>query len=47
MQVFGLPGHVTRNGRRASRLLDAETQISKPREDATQWRDGAAPCELG
>lgn len=25
MQVFGLPGHVTRNGDRASRLLDAQT----------------------
>ena len=25
MQVFGLPGHIIRNGRRASRLIDAET----------------------
>jgi hypothetical protein len=25
MQVFGLPGHLIRNGRAASRLLDAQT----------------------
>jgi hypothetical protein len=40
MQVFGLPGHIIRNGRAASRLLAAQPQISKPREDATPWRAG-------
>jgi hypothetical protein len=35
MQVFGLPRQITRNGRAASRLLDAKIPISKRREDAT------------
>ena len=34
MQVFGLPGHVIRNGRAASRLLDA-----KPHDEAARRRD--------
>jgi transposase InsO family protein len=38
MQVFGLPAHVTRNSRRASRLLDAET----PNIEAARRRDGVA-----
>ena len=40
MQVFGLPGHIIRTSRAASRLLGAKTPISKPREDATRWHDG-------
>ena len=38
MQVFGLPGHVIRNGRAATRLLDA-----KPHEEAARRRDALAP----
>jgi len=41
MQVFGLPGHVIRNGRRASRLIDAETPniAAAMRRDAVRrWR---------
>lgn len=41
MQVFGLPGHVTRNGRRASRLLDAETpniEAERRRDAVARWR---------
>ena len=37
MQVFGLPGHVIRNGRAASRLLDA-----KPHDEAARRRDAVA-----
>ena len=40
MQVFGLPGHIIRKAGAASRLLAAQSQISKPGEDATLWRDG-------
>lgn len=49
MQVFGLPGQVTRNGRRASRLLDAEPPNiqAERRRDAVarrqaSWVDGRA-----
>ena len=42
MQVFGLPGHVIRSGRDASRLLDAKTPNIEGREDATRLRAGAA-----
>lgn len=38
MQVFSLPGHVTRNGRRASRLLDAPP----PNSEAARRRDAVA-----
>jgi transposase InsO family protein len=41
MQVFGLPGHVTRNGRRASRLLDAQTptiEAERRRDAVFRWR---------
>ena len=41
MQVFGLPGHVIRNGRRASRLIDAQTPniAAAIRRDAlARWR---------
>ena len=38
MQVFGLPGHVTRSARRASRLLAAET----PNIEAERRRDALA-----
>ena len=41
MQVFGLPGHLIRSARSASRLLAAKTPISKRREDGTPWRDGS------
>ena len=45
MQVFGLPGHVIRNGRHASRLIDAETQniAAAIRHDAVRrWRQAMA-----
>lgn len=41
MQVFGLPGHVTRNGARASRLLDAQTptiEAERRRDAVLRWR---------
>ena len=41
MQVFGLPAHVTRNGGRASRLLDAKTsniEAARRRDGVTRWR---------
>jgi len=41
MQVFGLPGHVIRNGRAASRLIDAQTPdiVAASRRDAVaRWR---------
>ena len=47
MQVFGLPGHIIRNARGASRLLAAKTPISKSPEDATRWRDGVTPWRKG
>jgi putative transposase len=44
MQVFGLPFHIIRNGRAASRLLTAKTpQIAAARRDAVQrWRGAMA-----
>jgi len=41
MQVFGLPGHVIRNGGRASRLLAAETpsiEAERRRDAVARWR---------
>ncbi len=41
MQVFGLPGHVIRSGRRASRLLDAKTptiEAERRRGAVARWR---------
>lgn len=41
MQVFGLPGHVIRNGRAASRLLDAKTAdiaAARRRDAVARWR---------
>ena len=41
MQVFGLPGHVTRNAGRASRLLGAETpniEAERRRDAVARWR---------
>ena len=41
MQVFGLPGHVTRNGGRASHLLGAKPpniEETRRREAVTRWR---------
>lgn len=45
MQVFSLPGHVIRNGRAASRLLDAENSnvVAARRRDAVgRWRSAMA-----
>jgi len=41
MQVFGLPGHVTRHGRYASRLVDAEPpniEAERRRDAVVRWR---------
>ena len=38
MQVFGLPGHIIRSGRGASRLLAAKT----PNIEAARRRDAVA-----
>ena len=41
MQVFGLPGHVIRNGRAASRLIDAKSPSSAAairRDAGARWR---------
>ena len=43
MQVFGLPGHIIRNARGASRVLAAQTPNIEAPEDATRWRAGATP----
>lgn len=45
MQVFGLPGHVIRNGRAASRLIDAESAniaAASRRDAVARWRQGMA-----
>ena len=45
MQVFGLPGHVMRNGRAASRLIDAESAniaAASRRDAVARWRHGMA-----
>ena len=45
MQVFGLPGHVIRNGRAASRLIDAKTPniaAAVRRDLVARWRQGMA-----
>ena len=44
MQVFGLPGHVIRNGRAASRLLDAkpDNEAARRREAVARWRRAQA-----
>ena len=47
MQVIGLPSHIIRNGRAASRLLAAKTPDSEAREDATPWGDGEEPWPTG
>lgn len=42
MQVFGLPGHITRNGRRASRLLAAKPpniEAARRRDAVARWRN--------
>ena len=41
MQVFGLPGQIIRNGRAASRLLDAQTldsEAARRRDAVARWR---------
>lgn len=45
MQVFGLPGYLTRNGRAASRLLDAKPphiEASRRRDAIARWRRAMA-----
>ena len=45
MKVFGLPGHLIRNARMASRLIDAKTPdiVAEIRRDALQrWRAAMA-----
>jgi len=45
MQVFGLPGHVIRSGRAASRLLDAQTtniEAARRRDAVARWRGAMA-----
>lgn len=45
MQVFGLPGHVTRNGGRASRLLAAKaanSEAERRRDMVVRWRSAMA-----
>jgi len=45
MQVFGLPGHVIRSGRAASRCLDAKTpdsEAARRRDALTRWRGAMA-----
>lgn len=45
MQVFGLPRHVIRSGRAASRLLDAETshiEAARRRDAVARWRRAIA-----
>ena len=45
MQVFGLPGHIIRNGRAASRLLDAKTvdiEAARRRDAVARWRRAIA-----
>ena len=45
MQVFGLPGHVMRNGRAASRLIDAESAniaAASRRDAVARWRQAMA-----
>jgi len=40
MQVFGLPAHIIRNGRAASRLLDAKRhdEAARRRDAVARWR---------
>ena len=41
MQVFGLPGHIIRNARAASRLLGAKTpdiEAARRRDAVARWR---------
>jgi hypothetical protein len=45
MQVFGLPGHVIRNGRAASRFLAAQTpniEAARRRDAVARWRQAMA-----
>jgi putative transposase len=45
MQVFGLPGHIIRNGRSASRLLAAQTphiEAARRRDAVARWRRAMA-----
>ena len=45
MQVFGLPGHIIRNGRAASRLLHAKTpdiEAARRRDAVARWRRAMA-----
>ena len=45
MQVFGLPGHVIRNGKAASRLLGAkpiDSEAARRRDAVARWRQAMA-----
>src|SRR5271165_5938182 len=45
MQVFGLPGHIIRNARGASRLLAAQTptiEAARRRDALARWRKAMA-----
>ena len=45
MQVFGLPGHIIRNGRAASRLIDAQSAniaAASRRDAVARWRHAMA-----
>jgi len=45
MQVFGLPGHLIRNGRAAPRLIDAKTpniEAASRRDAVARWRRAIA-----
>ena len=42
MQVFGLPGHVVRGGRGASRLLDTSCQVERRHDAVGRWRGAVA-----
>lgn len=49
MQVFGLPGHVMRKGRVASRLLVAKTselEAARRRDAVARWRRARADAAL-
>ena len=45
MQIFGLPGHIIRNARGASRLLAAKTpdiEVARRRDALARWRNAMA-----
>ena len=42
MQVIGLPSHVIRNGRAASRLGDEDIEAARRRDAVARWRQAMA-----